>query len=421
MINETIEQHKLEKEKIISKQYIEREQIIRSKKYLQADLIKVITGPRRAGKSIFAFLMLKDKNFAYINFEDENLFNVKNYDDILAGLFQVYKNPEFILFDEIQNLNNWEPFINKLHRRNYNLILTGSNAKLLSKELSSSLTGRYIPIEILPFSFLEYLKSQKFSPSEKSLSIPENKGKLLNLLRLYLENGGYPEVSLKDLEAKSYLGTLFDAVLLKDVVKRYEIRFPQEIYNLALYLISNFCSEYTFNNLRESLNFNSTNTIQKYLYYLEEIYLFVSLNRFSFKIKEQIKTPRKIYLIDNGFAKAKTFQVSVNIGRLIENSVFIHLLRRGYKPNQELFYYKTRNNKEIDFVLLKGLKIDTLIQVCYEINSRTKKREIEALIEAGEELKCKNMIVVTYDFEGIEKHNRCEIIFTPLWKWLLEK
>ena len=188
MINDIIQQHKLEKEKLLSKAYIAREQIPHAEKFLNSELVKVITGPRRAGKSVFAFLLLKDKDFAYINFEDENLLKIKNYDEIIQGIFEVYPDINRIFFDEIQDLPNWEIFVNKLHRRGYNLILTGSNANLLSKEMASALTGRYIPIEILPFSFKEFLLAKNRTYQNGVLFSPENKGSLLNLLRIYLCN-----------------------------------------------------------------------------------------------------------------------------------------------------------------------------------------------------------------------------------------
>lgn len=420
MIKNIVLQHKLEQEKILSQDYILREKLDFAKKYLDSDLIKVITGARRAGKSIFSFLLLKDKNFAYLNFDDDQLLKIKNYDEIVKAIFEVYSESKYILFDEIQNLEKWEIFVNKLQRRGYNLILTGSNAKLLSKELGTVLTGRYIPIEIFPFSFREFLVAKNFKVKKEYLKIPEVKGKILGYLDEYLKKGGFPEVVLKNLPAETYLETLFDAILFKDVVKRYKVRFSQEIYDLAVYLISNFCSEFSFNKLKNILKFRSTNTLQKYLKYLEEAYLFFPLNRFSFKVKEQIKSPRKIYLVDNGFILAKAFRFSQNTGRLMENLVFVEILRRGYRINRDVFYYQTRNKKEVDFVLKKGVNVEELIQVCYEINNfEVRKREIKSLFEASEELKCDNLSIITWDYEAEDEFKGKKIKFIPLWKWLL--
>lgn len=422
MIKDIILQHRAEKDKFLSKEYISREKLNFARKFLASDLIKVIIGPRRAGKSVFSFLLLKDKEFAYLNFDDENLLKIKDYDEIIKAIFAVYPKQEYILFDEIQNLPQWELFVNKLQRRGYNLILTGSNARLLSQELGTALTGRYIPIQIFPFSFREFLAAKKFTLKEESLNIPEVKGRVLGLLDEYLKNGGFPEVVVKDLEAKTYLETLFDAILFKDVVKRYKVRFSQKISDLALYLASNFTSEFSFNKLKNVLDFRSIATLQNYLKYLEEAYLFFSLNRFSFKAKEQIKTQKKIYLVDNGFIAAKSFQFSPNLGKLMENLVFGEILRRGNEPNKDVFFYKTKNNKEIDFVLVKGIKVVQLIQVCYQTDqSEIRQRETKALIEAGKELNCHEFLIITWDEEEEQEIQGERVGFLPLWKWLLEE
>jgi predicted AAA+ superfamily ATPase len=411
-----IEAHRKEKEEMVSRAYIEREKLSFAKKFLETDLIKVITGPRRAGKSVFATMFLKEKNFAYLNFDDENLIKL-NGDEILKGCFEVYGDVKFFLFDEIQNFNNWELFVNRLQRRGFNITITGSNAKLLSKELSTSLTGRHIPIEILPFSFREFLRAKNFDPKESNL--PENKGKILNYLTEFIKTGGYPEIVVKNLEAKTYLDTLADAVLLKDVVKRYRVKFSQKIYDLFLYLVSNFASEFTFTSLKKNVNFNSVNTVQNYLSYLEEAYLLLSLNRFSYSVKEQIKAAKKCYLVDNGLALAKSFQFSRNIGRAMENLFFTELLKRGLGVNKNIFYYKTRNHKEVDFILKEGTKVKALYQVVWDISSpQTLKREIKSLIEAGEELDCNNLTIITWDEEGETKVKGKKIKLIPLWKWL---
>lgn len=421
MIKDIVLQHKQEKEKLLQKEYIPRDKLEFSKRFLDSDLIKIISGPRRAGKSVFSMMLLKDKNFAYLNFDDENLTGIRNYDDIVKSIYEIYPDCKYILFDEIQNLKKWELFVNKLQRRGCNLILTGSNASLLKKELGTTLTGRYIPIEIFPFAFKEFLTAKRIQVTKENIFLPDFKGRVLNYLDEYLKSGGFPEVIVKDLDPKIYLETLFDAILLRDVVKRYNVRFIQRIYDLAVYLTGNFCNEYSFTKLRNILQFRSTNTLQNYLNYLEEAYLMFSLNRFSFKMKEQIKTPKKIFLVDNGFALAKSFQFSQNLGKLMENEVFIEILKRGYKLNDGIFYYKSRNGREVDFILREGLKIKSLIQVCYETsNPEIKKREIKSLFEASGELDCDNMLIINWDNEDTEEFKGKKIKFIPLWKWLIE-
>ncbi|MFH1654203.1 MAG: ATP-binding protein [Pseudomonadota bacterium] len=419
MIKEAILQDKAEIERIVAQDFIERENLAKYHSDLESPLIKAIMGPRRAGKSVFSLMLLKGRDFAYVNFDDENILKIKNYDELLKAIFSVYHDAKYLFFDEIQNLDKWELFVNKLHRRGYNLILTGSNANLLSKELATSLTGRYIPIEVFPFSFKEYLSARGFL--YKDILLPEEKGKLIGHLESYLLYGGYPEPVTKLLDVKPYLTTLFEAILFKDIVKRYKVRFAQDLYNLAIYLISNFCSEYSLNSLKRALSFRSVRTVQKFLGYLEECYLFFSLNRFDYKLKEQLRSPRKIYVTDNGLVHAVAFGIVPNLGKFMENTVFQWALRKGHRPNRELFYYKTKNKKEIDFVIRRGINIDSLIQVCYAMGeSKTREREMSALYEASEELKCDNLMIVTLDTEGTEIYAGKKFEVKPLWKLLLE-
>ena len=420
MLKNAIIQQKLEKERFLSRTYIPREKLGAFKQALSSDMIKVITGPRRAGKSVFAFLLLKGEDFAYVNFDDEALLKPDNYDAIFAALLEVYPESKYFLFDEIQNLDKWEVFVSKLHRRGYNLVLTGSNARLLSSELATALTGRYAAVEILPFSFKEFLLARGYQPA-RTQSSPEAKAEVLGFLEEYLRQGGYPEVTVKNLEAKPYLETLFDALLLKDVVKRFRVRYTRQLYDLAQYLMAHFASEFSYTKLRNALGLRSTATVEKYARYLEEAYLLYVLNRFSHKFKEQLKAPKKAYFVDTGFLAAKAFQVSRNSGRLMENAVFIELVRRGYVPNESLFYYKTRNKKEVDFILREGTKVQGLIQVCLDLDSEgARKREHGALIEAGEELDCRRLTILSRDTEAREPVKGGEIKIVPLWKWLTQ-
>lgn len=420
MIENIILQHKEEKESLLVEEYIPREKLQLAEKFLGQNLIKVISGPRRSGKSVFSILLLKDKNFAYVNFDDDNLLKIKNSDEIIKGISQIYPKSDFILFDEIQNLENWELFVNKLQRRGRNIIITGSNARLLSRDLATVLTGRYIPVEILPFSFREFLRAKDFGVGKEDVKLPQTQGEILAYLDQYLISGGFPEIIVKGMDSKLYLQMLFDAILFKDVVKRYNIRFSQKLYELSLYLISNFCCEYSFSKIKNILGFRSPNTVLNYLKYLEESYLFFTLTRFSFKLKEQLKAPKKIYVVDNGLISAKSFQSSQNRGRSMENLVFIELLRKGYKINQDLFYYRTRNGREIDFLLKKGTKVSKLIQVCFDIEDpKVEKRELKGLIEGSEELRCADLSVITWDCDKEERIKDNTIKFVPLWNWLL--
>lgn len=422
-ILEIITNQKLILDKTLKGIYVERAILPKAKELAKTSLIKVIIGPRRTGKSILSMLLLKDQPFAFLNLDDNYLSEIlketKNYNGLLDIMFTVYGNVKTILFDEIQNLNGWELFANRLHREGYNLFLTGSNAKLLSRELATHLTGRHFPIEVLPFSFKEYLTAKKYElrPNVEIVG----KGELLNHLNNYMVNGGYPEIVVNDFNPNDYLSNLFDSVMYKDVISRHKIGLPQKrIVNLCSHAINNATKEFSYTSLQDIIEVKSVETVEKYLGFLEESYIIFVLNRFSNSTKERIKSPKKFYVVDNGFISVKAVRISPDYGKLMENLVFAELLKRGIKPNLDLFYYKTRNNKEVDFVTRKALNADSLIQVSYNIeDSKTEKREISALIEASEELNCNNLLLITWDREEIKKINGKEIQYIPLWKWLL--
>jgi len=343
-------------------------------------------------------------------------------DELMKELHSVYGNIKNILFDEIQNLPAWELFVNRLHREGYNVVLTGSNSRLLSKELATALTGRHIPIEILTFDFKEFLRAKNFQIDPEYGSLPQKHGELLKLMEEYLINGGFPEVVVSNLDPKDYLEVLFDSLLFKDVVKRHRVKFSTQISNLGSHLVNNFASFYSLRKLQVMLNLKSITTTEKYTKYLEEAYLIFSLFLYSPKSEQRIKSPRKVYVVDNGFISAKAIQHSPDKGKLMENMVFIELVRRGIKPNRELFYYKTRNNREVDFMVKNGTKVVELIQVCYEAkNLEVEQREVNALLEASKELKVKKLIILTWDDKRQIEQDGVSVCFKPLWEWLLKE
>lgn len=403
--------------------------VIRSKaeyaqKWLNSNLIKVIIGPRRAGKSVFCHILLKDQKFMYFNFDDEVLGSVDGFtpDELMQELHAVYGDCKKIFFDEIQNLKNWELFINRLQREGYNLILTGSNARLLSQELATALTGRHIPIEILPFNFNEYLVGKKIQLNPEYFALPQKRGELLQILHNYLLTGGFPEVVVTNLDPQGYLDVLFDSIIYKDIIKRYKVKFASQISNIASYLINNFAALYNLRKIQNILNLKSVTTIEKYVKHLEQAYLFFSILRYSAKSTLRIKSPKKVYAVDNGFVSAKAIQHSPDIGKLMENLVLVELIKRGNKPDSELFYYKTRNDKEVDFVVKKGIEVLQLIQVCYDVSAKdVEKREIRALAEAALELHVTNLSVITWNQKLVVEYKGLQINFLPLLDWLLPK
>lgn len=404
--------------------YVPRTKDHFGKKWLDSNLIKVVLGPRRAGKSVYSLMLLKDRPFMYFNFDDEVLASVGgiNTDNLMKELHAAYGGEaKTILFDEIQNLWNWELFANRLHREGYNLVITGSNAQLLSKELATHLTGRHMPIEILPFDFNEFLRAKNFAVDPEFGSLPQKRGELLKLMEEYLINGGFPEIVVNRIDPKDYLGVLYDSILFKDVVKRHKVKFSSQIGNLGSYLINNFANLYSLRKLQNVLNLKSVSTTEKYTKHLEEAYLIFSLLRYSEKSVQRIKSPKKVYVVDNGLVGAKAIQHSPDKGKLMENMIFTEFVKRGVKPNMELFYYKTRNNREVDFVVKKGAQIAELIQVCYETKSpEAEQREIKALAEASNELKVEKLTILTWDEKKEFKKDDLTIDFIPVWERFLD-
>ncbi len=415
MIREIIQKQKSELEQRLLEKYIRREVVLKAD---DSGLINVIIGPRRAGKSFFAIQSITGaEHFGFVNFDDERLVEVTNFDEILEAVLTVYSNPKVLLFDEIQNYPRWELIVNRLQRAGFQLIITGSNSKLLSSELATHLTGRHLPIYLFPFSFREFLDVY-----EKPLTEAETAEKFID----YLLNGGYPEPWMKSLNFKDYLQVLFDSILFRDIVKRHHIRFGASLENLAAMLISNIASDFSYNSLADQTQISSVHTIQKYLSYLEEAFVFFTIARFSFKIGEQQKSNKKIYCFDNGFYKAKAFHFSSDYGKLLENAIAIELKKRSLDSGSRLFYWKSRDQEEGDFVIQEGIKITQLIQVCWSANqNRTREREVRALLKASKELKCNRLLVITSEEEKIEKISwfgvEEEVEFIPARRWLLKK
>lgn len=421
MLKETILEQKTRKDALLKEAYIPRYQTAELEKMLGNSLIKVILGPRRAGKSFFATHIFKPAEAAYINFDDENLLKVSNYDEIIKSALAVYGQTKYLLLDEIQNVPQWELLVNRLHRNGYNILVTGSNSNLLSKELATHLTGRHLPLELLPFNFKEFLQYKKFTVDTKEWMTTEKKAELLGYVDTFLKNGGFPELVINELTPETYLTPFIESLLFKDVIKRYKLRKPDHVYNLETYLINNFAKEFTYERLANNLGIASWATVVKYMSFLEEAYLLVILGRYSHKAAERLKSPKKIYMVDNGLITAKAVRISEDTGKLMENLVFTELLKKGLRPHRELFYYKTRNNREIDFMIKKGAQVDELLQVCYDISSpEVSDRETKALLEAAEELRAEKLTVLTWDEKRQITKNNAVINFVPLWEWLTQ-
>jgi len=413
MLRDILLVQKREIEQQLQEPYVEREIDPRR---LSHDLVNVVMGPRRAGKSFFAAHVVKDLGrFGYVNFDDERLIRLEDYDGLVASLDSLYDRPTHLLLDEIQNLPKWELFVNRLQRRGYRLTITGSNAHLLSSELATHLTGRHVRIVLFPFSFTEVLRS-----TDRELTGPE-KAEALNR---YAETGGYPEPLLKNVERRDYLTTLVRSILYKDIVVRFRIRSPQGLEDLVTYLMSNVANEYSYATLSRVTRFKSARTVEKYLRHLEEAFLFFPVRRFSFKVREQMRFNRKVYCTDNGLVTSTSFRFSPDRGKLFENLVAVMLRKRAMGGELEFYFWKGPRQEEVDFVVKKGLHVTQLIQVCLDAREeRTRNREVRSLLKASEQLKCENLLILTENEEGEEDASwfgmQGRIRFLPLWKWFL--
>lgn len=402
---------KMERERIIDRE--KKEEI---KPFIEHPNILVILGVRRCGKSIFSYLAFKGKKFGYVNFEDERLlaFKTSDFDNLLEAFYGLYgRELDCFIFDEIQNVEKWEKFAARF-RVNNKIIVTGSNSKLLSSELATALTGRHIDYILFPFSFNEFLSYNDFEPN---LDLTRDIGRVKRLAEQYIQLGGFPEVYAF---GESIIRSIYNDIIEKDIIRRFEIRKQAELRNMARYLITNSSKEVSYNKLKDILSLNIA-TVKEYTDYLSMPYLFFFIEKFSFKLKEQMLAPRKVYCIDSGMINAISFKFSKDFGMLMENCVAVQLIKNKLNtPDLDVFYWKDYQQREVDFVLKEGSKIKKLIQVTYSSGKdEIERREIKSLIKASEELKCKNLLIITWDYEDELQVDNKKIKCLPLWKWLL--
>lgn len=396
---------------------VEREMLDELEGVIKAPQITVITGLRRVGKSTLLAQIAKkyfNDDFYFINFEDDRLLNfqVKDFDLLYETLISLFGDKKTFLLDEIQNVPEWERFVRRLHDQGYKFIVTGSNASLLSQELGTRLTGRSIRVELFPFSFREFLEFQNATIPDLKVLTTQQRGSLRKLASEYMLLGGIPD-ALKYPELEIHK-TLYDDVLYRDIATRYKLENVKSLQELTFYLVSNISSLVSFNKLKDLLRLGSVNTVKSYVSYLENSWLFFVVNKYAYSVKEQQIAAKKLYCIDTGLAQSVGFSFSKNRGKLMENIVFLQL-RRKY---QDVYYYKTAQDSEVDFFLPKE---GILIQAAQRFDlPETQAREQRALVVAKQELKkVQKLIIVTEDVKKELESEDTNIEIVPLYEWLL--
>ncbi len=385
---------------------------------LKSHLAQVVIGVRRSGKSTMCRKVFREANVkaAYVNFDDERLAKTQTSDlnNILEALYIVYGDFQYLFLDEVQNIEGWPLFVNRLLRQKMHLIVTGSNAKLLSNELTTHLTGRHHKITLFPFSFEEYARMKQLDTQALTT---KGQAAVKRELNTYLMNGGLPELLIEK-DSQGYIMALLEAIIKRDITLRFKVRYPEVLQRLATYLIDNFAQEYNATTIAELLGV-SDHTIDTYCGYLQEAFLLLALKKFSYKSRERIRDS-KIYVIDNAFISNRTNTFSTeNLGWRLENAIYIELLHRASKRFADVFYYRDRTF-EVDFMVAKDGVVEELYQVCYDkTNEKTRKREVNSLLQGATKFHCSNLTILTFDEQETITEGDYTIQVKSASQWLL--
>jgi len=405
--------------KIFSSQNIVERENLEIGRNISAGIANIITGVRRCGKSVLAFQLARKGNFGYVNFEDERLaMKAGDLNKVLEAVYSLKGDVDTLVFDEIQNVHGWERFIGRIVPAK-KVLLTGSNARLMGRELSTHLTGRHLDFVLYPFSFREFLRYKDVKIEKENLYSTKGAALIKKFWGEYMETGGFPP-ALRF--GRLFLIENFKDIVERDVIQRYRIKHYSKLKELARYLISNPSTEITYNRLKRMLSLGSANTVSDWISFLENSYILFKLERFSPKLKESALAPKKVFSIDTGLSNAAGFRISENRGRVMENAVAVELLRRRdyWRRRWELFYWKDHRQREVDFVIKEGAKVKHLIQVCWEVTPETEKREVEPLLLAMKEFGLREGLILTSDQQREETLERRRIVYKPVWRWMME-
>ncbi|KAF0129000.1 MAG: hypothetical protein FD155_2825 [Bacteroidetes bacterium] len=384
-------------------------------KFLTTNQVVVISGVRRCGKSSLLSIIknrleLQESEFCYLNFDDERITaEIGVLSDLYAIHLELYRKEPVFFFDEIQLVDGWEKFVNRMYEQGRKVYVTGSNARLLSSEISTSLTGRTKVLELFPFSFAEFMRFSGRSYDMQKLSVRQL-SLLKNDMNTYLSQGGFPLI-LKENDIE-LINSWFQDILYRDIVARYRITSVAEVRQIALYLASNIGKIFSYATLQSISGIKSVSSVKDYLHYYESSYLFFYLRKFDYSVKKQIMNSRKVYTIDNAVAIRIGFRFSENSGRLMENAVFIELKRR----NKDVFYHAGKY--ECDFLVTENLTVVEAIQVTYELKEVNIKREINGLKEAMQQFNISHGSIITFEQENYAIELPANIEIIPLYKWL---
>ena len=389
---------------------------------LDSTMAQVVIGVRRSGKSTLCYSMLKSKgvDFAYANFDDERFLDMTAADlnIVLEVLYKIYGDFNYLFLDEVQNVTGWHLFVNRLLRSRMRVFVTGSNAKLLSGELATHLTGRHDEIELYPFSFRDYCIATGVSidsPTTKSVAFRRA------AFDVYLNQGGFPEL-LHEKNKTTYISRLVNNILKRDIEQRHRLRYPHAFESLAQHLLNVVPHVVVENDLAHKFGIKSSHTVGKYIDYLKEAYLLVGLKKYSQKSIQRVYE-EKVYAVDVAMMDARSDAFAGdNLGWRLETLVYIELLRRNGPKEQDIYYFKNDKGIETDFVVCNGNKALELYQVCYDLSSeKTRAREISSLLTGANATRCNNLYIITdFQSETITQDGKT-IQVIPAYEWLLNE
>lgn len=408
----------LEQQEILhaqNKRYVQR---YIADEWLQTSEILIISGIRRCGKSVLMQQIrdrLVEKDF-FFNFDDERLANFKldDFQKLQECFVELFGEQHTYYFDEIQNIEGWERFVRRLYNAGNKIVITGSNARMLSRELGTHLTGRYIQVEIYPFSFQEYLAMNEIPVNAKTLYTTTGRATMVKSFVKYMECGGFPKF-LQD-GSVSYLTSLYESIIYRDILTRNGLTNEKEMLELMFYLASNATKRVTYSSLGKVVGIQHPDTIKNYLEYIQQTYLIFQLFRYDPSVKKQMMSPKKIYFVDNAIIKRIGFNATENNGVFLENLVFIELKRRGW----DVYYYADK--KECDFIVRKGLHISDAYQVTLKMDSpQTREREIAGVREAMQAYSLSKGYILTFEGkETITFDDGTIVEVVPVWEWILQ-